>query len=101
MEGVSVVDEVADGMLTVCFEGGMFFIGKLFPGSRKLVNPRFFLLIEDNTKISMPMIPGLPVVIDLGSGVSTYAVSPLDKPLIDLYFKVTAPKRNPNPEQGH
>jgi hypothetical protein len=79
-----------EGVITMTVTGGLFIIGKLI-GGNKLTDPRVFDVIEDGAKIQMRPLPGTPPFVTLGTDGFRYPVPEDDKPILDLYDRVTHP----------
>lgn len=86
-----------EGVVTMCFTGGLFIIGRLF--TNKFLDPRVFSVIENGAKIQMTTLPGEPSFIYLGNDGFTYPIPDKDKSMLGLYHGVTHPPVPVPPEQ--
>jgi hypothetical protein len=76
--------------ITMICTSGIFIIGNLI-GGNKLTNPRLFTIIDDGKRIQMAPLPGNPAFLRLGMEGFSYPIPPTDKPILELYERVTRP----------
>lgn len=94
----SIVKE--EGVITMCVCNGLFIIGRLLGGGKKLLQPRVFTVftekamvdgdLQEVEKIGMRPLPGTPPFCYLGDAI-TYPVVTNQMNILDLYHRVTTP----------
>lgn len=70
--------------------GSLVVIGKLSEDGKTLLKPRVTSYIEGGKQILMLPFPGLPASIPIDKNLFVYEINKRDRPVIDLYEKVTS-----------
>lgn len=70
--------------------GSMVIIGRLSEDGKTLFKPRVTSYVEGGKQILMLPFPGLPASIPIDKNLFVYEINKRDRPVIELYQKVTS-----------
>lgn len=79
--------------LSMVLAGGVFIVGIIIDGGRKLFNPRIFQIIDDGKTIWMGPPPSTPPFMWINYA-PHYPIPKEEKAIYDLFWKVTHPEIN-------
>lgn len=70
--------------------GSLVIIGKLSEDGKTLFQPRVTNYVDGGKQILMLPLPGIPSSIPIDNNLFVYEINKRDRPVIDLYQKVTS-----------